>query len=376
MEPANTSIPSLTSLEAVQKLLAVAPVAPIVLSLDRALGRIAAAMPPLTQSYPARDTATRDGWALPSRMIVGASPYAPVPLANPPAWVESGDDMPAGCDCVLDPGMVEQAGPLIQVIAEASPGFGIRRAGDDIASGASAVVEGRPISAADLLIARAVGLTDVPVRCPRVRIVNLASAAGTSASTSTAFVAAASRAAGADVECITANRDAASIAKAIGADDCDLVLTVGGTGAGRSDSVAAALASRDALLVHGLALQPGRTTAIGRLGPCPIIALPGAWDQALGAWWTLAEPTLDRLSLRRPPRVTTLPLARKIASAPGMADIVLLKEEDGTWLPLAIGDLSLDHVSRVDAWLMVPGDSEGYAAGTRCAAVPVRGVRE
>jgi molybdopterin biosynthesis enzyme len=370
----NISSLSLTSLEAAHRFLTVAPVAPTVMPLERALRRVAAAMPPLTQSYPAHDIATRDGWAVPSGSIVGASSYSPAVLAVPPIWVETGEHMPAGCDCVLDPGMVEQAGSLVQVIAEAAPGFGIRRAGDDIAPGAAVLTEGRQLSALDLLVARAAGLTDVPVRYPRVRIVDVAPARGPSASAT--FIAEASRAAGADVACIAANRDAASIAKAIGADDCDLVLTVGGTGVGRSDSTAAALASRGALLVHGLALQPGRTTAIGRLGACPVIALPGAWHQALGAWWTLAEPTLDRLSLRRPLRATTLPLARKIASAPGMADIVLLKEENGAWMPLAIGDLSLDHVSRADAWLVVRGDSEGYAAGTPCAAVSIRGVRE
>ena len=64
----------------------------------------------------------------------------------------------------------------------------------------------------------------------------------------------------------------------------------------------------------------------------PVIALPGAPDQALAAWWTLALPVLDRLSGRRPRKTVTLPLARKIASSVGIAEIVLLERKQGAWI--------------------------------------------
>jgi hypothetical protein len=37
-------------------------------------------------------------------------------------------------------------------------------------------------------------------------------------------------------------------------------------------------------------------------------------------------------------------------------------------MPLAVGDLPLETVARADAWLLVSGDSEGYAAGTPAKA--------
>ncbi len=67
-----------------------------------------------------------------------------------------------------------------------------------------------------------------------------------------------------------------------------------------------------------------------------------------------------------------LPLARKIASSVGVAEIALLAEEQGAWLPLAVGDLSLQAIVRADAWLLVPGDSEGFAAGERVDAYLMR----
>jgi molybdopterin biosynthesis enzyme len=45
---------------------------------------------------------------------------------------------------------------------------------------------------------------------------------------------------------------------------------------------------------------------------------------------------------------------------------------DGAFLPLAAGDLPLAMVARADAWLLVPGGSEGYAAGAEVDAYMLR----
>jgi molybdopterin biosynthesis enzyme len=179
--------------------------------------------------------------------------------------------------------------------------------------------------------------------------------------------------AGAAVVCVeAAARDAGSIAKSLDVGGCDLLVTVGGSGVGRTDATIAALACCGEVVAHGIALQPGRTTAIGRIGKIPVIALPGAPDHALAGWWTLALPVLDRLSGRQPRTTVTLPLARKIASSVGIAEIVLLEKNDLSWMPLAVGDLSLETVARADAWLVVPGGSEGFAAGTPVDAYMLR----
>jgi molybdopterin biosynthesis enzyme len=112
---------------------------------------------------------------------------------------------------------------------------------------------------------------------------------------------------------------------------------------------------------------------VGRIGNVPVIALPGAPDQALAVWWTLVLPVLERLAgLARQREAVTLPLARKIASNVGMTELVLLERIDGQWLPLAIGELSLQTIARADAWLAVPGGSEGFAAGTPVDAYMLR----
>jgi molybdopterin biosynthesis enzyme len=363
---------SLTSLDATLAALleGMKPVALVEFPLSEALGCIAAELPPL-KALPAFDMAAVDGWAFQSRDLVGASSYSPLALTGSPVWVEAGDRMPDGCDCVVDPDLVEQTGGLFQVSAETIPGQGVRRIGGDIAEGSSFIVAGRQIRALDLLTVRAAGLDTVAVRRPRLRLIDIPATAGTTVTAQ--LIAESARATGAEIIRIEAGgRDARSIATAFNAEPCDMLVSVGGTGVGRTDATIEALASCGKLRAHGIALRPGRTAAIGRIAGRPVIALPGAPDQALAAWLTLALPVLDRLSGREERQTTTLPLARKIASSVGIAEIVLVRKVDDAWMPLATGDLSLETIARADAWLAVPGASEGYAAGTPVDAYMLR----
>src|SRR4051812_22953185 len=84
--------------------------------LSEAAGSIAAGAPRLA-AHPPHDMAAADGWALRANDLVGASAYSPLPLVTTPVWVDAGDAMPAGCDCVLDADAVDTSGPLTQVLA-------------------------------------------------------------------------------------------------------------------------------------------------------------------------------------------------------------------------------------------------------------------
>ena len=361
--------PSLTPLDLALAVLlrGVEPVVPIDLPLDAALGCVAAGTPPLG-AYPPHDIAATDGWALCASDLVGASTYSPLPLVAHPVWVEAGDALPEGCDCVLDADAVDTAGPITEVLAEGFPGQGVRRAGSDMAAGTSIVAEGLPVRASELLLARAAELKTLSVRRPRLRVINMPGGAAAAH-----FIADQARAAGVEVTAAEASaRDAASIANMLDTTACDLLLTIGGTGVGRKDAALVALADCGEVLAHGMAMQPGRTAAIGRIGSVPVIALPGLPDQAFATWLALVRPALDHLSTRAWRKSVALPLARKIASHVGIAEIALLAEEQGAWLPLAVGELSLQAIARADAWLLVSCDSEGFAAGAPVDAYLMR----
>jgi len=364
---------ALTSLDAALRFLldGVTPVEPANVSLAEAIGCFAAATEPLRDAYPPFSVAVSDGWALCARDIVGASSYSPVTLASAPAWVEAGDRLPDRCDCVLDADMAEQIGPMFQVLAEVVPGHGIRRAGDDIGAERSIIVSGERIRSLDVLAARSTGFDSLQIRSPRVRVIDVTANDGKTASSR--FVLDFARSIGAQATDVqTRGRDIASISAAIGESACDLLVTVGGTGLGRTDMAIEALVASGATLIHGLALQPGRTAAVGKIGTIPVIAAPGTPDQALAVCLALVQPALDFLTGRAPRCEIIRPLARKISSAIGVTEVVLLEQSDESWMPIAAGQLSLEAMTRSDAWIAVPGDSEGYAAGTKAGALSLR----
>lgn len=344
----------------------VAPVAPIELPPADTLHCVAAEMT-AARAYPPHDIAVNDGWAMRANDLVGASSYAPLALTELPAWVAAGAAMPDGTDCVVDADAVDSSGPLPQVLAEAIPGQGVRRAGSDIAAGRAVTPASEPLLPRGLLLARAAGLELLRVRRPRLRIVNNGNGELTAQ-----LIADTARLAGAEFVCTTVTPDVVAIANALDPEGCDLIVTIGGTGVGHTDAAVNALAKRGTLIAHGIALQPGRTAAVGRIDPIPVVALPGAPDQAFAAWWAIALPVLDRLSGRRPRKSLTLPLERKVASGVGVAEVVLLTRRQGRWHVLAIGDLSLDAIARAEALLIVPGAAEGFAAGTTVDAYMLR----
>jgi molybdopterin molybdotransferase len=314
--------------------------------------RAALEMPEL-KSWPPHDIAAVDGWALRASDLVGASSYTPLPLAKSPVWLEAGDRIPDGCDCILDNDSVDLTGPIAQALAEAIPGLGIRRKGGAIADPGRIVDAWRP--------------GDLSAHQPRVRLVNIPGGIITAR-----LIANGLRGAGVDVVYVeAAARDAASIGEQLSGGDCELLIVIGGSGVGRTDASVIALAERGEVIAHGLALQPGRTAAVGRIGHAPVVVVPGAPDQALGVWWSIVLPVLDR-SANRQRGTQTLPLARKIASSVGLAEVVLLERRGDAWMPLAVGDLPFETVARADAWLLVSGGSEGYAAGTPASAYLLR----
>ena len=341
------------------------PVAVVEMPLHEALGCVGAEMAPM-KAYPQHDVAQTDGWALRASDLVGASVYTPLPQMAAAQWVESGDPIPSGCDCVVDADGVDQSGPIPQVLTEAPPGQGVRRRGDDFPDG-FVIAPGTQLRPLDILFARAAGLQKMKVRRPRLRIVNVPATNGDSETAR--LVEECARCAGADVAFAQlASRDAAAIADALEASACDLLVTVGGSGVGRTDSTVLAIAQRGDVIAHGLALRPGVTSALARIGTTPMVALPGSAASALAGWWALVLPLLDRLSGRQPRETTILPLARKLASTVGIAEIALLERNNNSWMPLALGDLPFQALTKASAWLAVPANSEGFAVGTPVGA--------
>ena len=334
-----------------------APVAPCAENLAAALGRVLAADASSPHAWPPQAVALRDGWGVRADEIVDAGAYAPAPLSARPPWLEAGDAAPPGVDAILPSEAVAFSKAGAEALAAAAPGEGILRAGADAGAGVALRRSGERLRALDLALLRAAGIGTVNIRAPKIRLI---CAKNTAADVLTPLVARLVESSGgsAIVE------PSMPLEQSFADRSVDAVFVVGGSGAGRGDQSVRALARVGRLECHGVALLPGETAAFGTAAR-PVLILPGRFDAALAVFLTLGRRLLARLA-DAPEEEPKIPvrLARKIASQPGFAEFVALRREPEGTVPLSAGPSTLSALARADGWLVVPPESEGYAAGT------------
>jgi molybdopterin biosynthesis enzyme len=155
---------------------------------------------------------------------------------------------------------------------------------------------------------------------------------------------------------------------ALGDPETDTVIAVGGTGSGQRDAAVHTLARLGRVEAHGIAVSPGETAAFGFAGAKPVLLVPGRLDAALAMWLLIGRYLVAKLaggSIADWP--ATLPLKRKVTSTIGLTELVPVSCAGGVAEPLASGYLSLESLARSDGWIVVPAESEGFAAGTPVA---------
>ena len=150
------------------------------------------------------------------------------------------------------------------------------------------------------------------------------------------------------------------------------MIVVGGSGGGRRDRSIRALARRGRVLFHGVGLAPGETAGFGKVGERPVLIVPGRLDAALAVWVTLGRCLVARLAgckANEPSEAVVL--ARKVASALGFVEVVPVVRNGNEITPLASSYLGARALANADGYIVIPADSEGFAAG---ASVPLRAL--
>jgi molybdopterin molybdotransferase len=372
MAVASESIQTITRLTPVDEVLAridseVKPVTPRTIDVAAAAGRTLAT----DVSAPARPSsalALLDGWALSADLTLGAGGYSPMLLKNPPSRIEAGQPLPPDTDSVAPFDAVKVIGSKAEAFVTVSPGDGVLPAGGDCDPGMPLRYAGDRLAITDLAAFSAIGLARITVREPRIRVLPLRGSG---------IINAAARLLAADIE----RRGAAARLDEAGRDfngvlaseSADAIVAIGGTGSGRNDTSVQTLAREGRVAVHGMALTPGETAALGFVGPRPVLLLPGRLDAALAVWLVVGRRILERLAAAKAKESepgVVLTLARKVASTVGLAEIVPVRRVAQNAEPLASKYLPLSSLGRSDGWILVPAESEGYSAGSQVQVRP------
>jgi molybdopterin molybdotransferase len=340
------------------------PVTPRAVDLAAARGRTLAEDVVIPAPIPAAGRALRDGWAVRSDLTTDASGYAPAPLPFA-VRLDVGELLPDDADAVAPLDAVAIRDGAAHALAPVGPGEGVLAAGADGARGATLLSGGRRLGGVEIALLAAAGIAEVRVRAPRIRLVP--ARRGSDAVIDAAIGAIADAIGSQGGDALIAAHDDNALAEA----GADAVIVIGGTGSGRRDGTVRTLASMGEVLIHGVALLPGETTALGTVGARPVLALPGRLDAALAAWHVLGRLMLARLAGNR----ETLPmrtarLTHKVASAVGLAELVPVRCEGLSATPIASGYVPLAALAQANGCILVDADSEGYPAQSEVVIRP------
>jgi molybdopterin molybdotransferase len=379
------------------------PLAPEVVSLGSAAGRVLAASVVSDVDVPGFDRSTMDGYAVVADSTEGATSYNRLPLTvigdsmpgrpfegcvsvGEAVRIMTGAPMPRGADSVLPAEWVELepsgSASRISALAAVSPGKNLGKRGEDIIRGATLLEPGRVLRPQDLGVLSSIGLGEVRlVRRPRVRLAVTGNELLPSGSHPRGFhiadangpmlVALIERDGGLVDFPGLVRDDQNAILDALQA-DADIVIVSGGSSVGIEDLAPMLVAQHGELAVHGIAMRPSSPTGLGRIGHRLIVLLPGNPVSSLCAYDFFAGRAIRALggrSKKWPYRAMRGRLNRKISSPIGRLDYARVKIVDGLVEPLAVAGASLlSSTTRADGFVIVGDDSEGYAAG---AEVPV-----
>jgi molybdopterin molybdotransferase len=317
----------------------------------------------VTAERPTSSIALSDGFAVDAAAVADAGPYAPALLPALPQWIESGQSLPSGTDAVAPLDAITQRGERVEVIVPILAGQGILPAGGDAAAQTVLRRAGERMRDIDCAVAAAVGFAELNVREPRIWI-----ARGRAATTPLIDAGLAMLARFVGKSGATIHGELTDLHEALARDEADAVIALGGTGGGRDDESVRTLARLGRVEAHGVAVAPGETAAFGFAGERPVLLMPGRIDAALALWLLIGRRLVAKLAgggVADTP--TVMPLKRKATSTIGMTELIPVSCADGMAEPLGSGYLPFTALARSDGWIVVPADSEGFAAGAEVA---------
>ncbi|MCK9391850.1 MAG: molybdopterin molybdotransferase MoeA [Syntrophales bacterium] len=304
----------------------VRPVGNETFSLDRCVGRVAAADLVARVSYPSVDVSLKDGFAVKSTDVVYADRRKPVFLkvagsafagVRYEGRVETGDAVkicsgaaiPGGADAVVAGEFCEEVSPGgVAIKADAGPGRNILRAGVEVEAGAAIAGKGENLLPGKLGLAAAAGINRVKVhRRPRVAIISIGDEVVTPGDKlhigqlyASNLVTMEAWLSSFGIPCVTSviNDNEASIQEELKRHlpNVDAVLTSGGAWGSERDLVVGALNNLGwQMLFHHVRMGPGKGTAFGRWEKVPLFCLPGGPSSNEMAFLQLALPALLRM---------------------------------------------------------------------------------
>ncbi|MDK2975145.1 MAG: molybdopterin molybdotransferase [Methanofollis sp.] len=362
--------------------------------IGEALHRVLAEDVSAESDLPGFDRSVVDGYAVRASDTTGSSEALPAMLSlegriemgqahegrvepGRCRYIPTGGVMPGGADAVAMMEYAETVGNEVLVHRAVAPGENVLGCDEDFAAGVVVLPAGRRLSPQDLGVLAAAGVAGVPVRrVPRVGIISTgneivpveaAIAPGRVRDANSYLCAGFVQEQGCEPRLYGIVRDSPDLLRPVleeAAAACDCVLISGGSSKDVRDMSAGVIGDLGEVLVHGIAIAPGKPTIIGRVGATPVIGLPGHPGSAFIVLFAVVRHLLAAMT-GAPVRACQVRarLAANIPSAKGREDYVRVRLEDGAAIPVFGKSGLLNTLVQSDGVVVVPATREGLETG-------------
>ena len=165
-------------------------------------------------------------------------------------------------------------------------------------------------------------------------------------------------------------------------DECDILLILAGSSAGRDDYTCEIIKKLGTVAVHGIAVKPGKPAVLGKIGSVPVVGLPGYPVSAIVIMENIVRDLVYRMGGLAVPERQKIKatLGKRIVSSLKYHEFVrvtLGKMKDSfTAVPLMRGAGVVTSFTKADGILEIPQDSEGIEQGEEVEITLLRSEAE
>ena len=359
-----------------------------------------------TEHVPDFDRSTVDGYAVRARDTFGCSEAIPailrkigsVQMGKAPevavttdtcVAIPTGGALPEGADCAVMVEHTEDYGDgTIGILKSAAPGQNLIFRGDDTVPGDVLLPAGKRLTASDIGALAALGITTPKTRRNlKVAVISTGDelvlpsqipGPGQVRDVNTPLLAALLKEWGYDAEVFEFVRDDENELRKTVQDAalrCDAVVISGGSSVGQKDAACRVIESMGTLLMHGIAIKPGKPTILGKSSEGkPLVGLPGHPAAAYFIARTFVHPLLARLAGEKiSEKTVSAILAESVNANHGRAQITPCRlEKDGDKLyaiPIRSKSGLITQLARADGFFMISRDCEGLPKGAEVSII-------
>lgn len=332
---------------------------------------------------PHYNASAMDGISVKARDTYGASENTPVELtADKYTVVDTGDPIPDGHDAVVMVEDITETGKGVSLISAVHPWQNVRQVGEDICMGDMIAPSKTKITPALCGALLAGGITGLEViKKPLVGIIPTGDEIvpptenpkkGDIIEFNSSIFSSMVKEWGGEAEVYPIVKDKKELLKQAlekAVSECDAVLVLAGSSAGRDDYTCDIIKELGTVCVHGIAVKPGKPAVLGEASGVPVVGLPGYPVSAIVIMENIVRDLVYRMSGQPVPEREKIKavLGKRLVSSLKYHEFVrvtLGKVGEGfVAVPLARGAGVVTSFTKADGMLEIPQNLEGVEQG-------------